>query len=74
MTPDDTPAVRLRAALESKGWTQAKLAEKLDCTQPRVAAVLAGKPTTLDWLYDAAVALGVRPSDLDPRLTARRKG
>lgn len=70
--PPDTPAARLRSALAAKGWTQAELARRLGCSQPRVAAVLAGRPTTLDWLYDAAVAMGVRPSELDGRLTGRR--
>jgi transcriptional regulator with XRE-family HTH domain len=72
MPADDTPA-RLRAAMDRRGVGQSELARRLGCAQPVVAKILAGKGGSLEWLHRAAVALGVRPSELDPRLTGRRK-
>lgn len=60
----------LRAARLAAGLTQAVLASRIGTQQTHVAKVERGKEDpTLEWLYRAAVAIGCKPCDLDPRLT-----
>ncbi len=69
-TPD-TPAARLRALRARAGLTQQQLADRLGITQGYVADVERGRRVPgLDWLHDAATALGWDPHELDPRLAS----
>lgn len=49
--------------LKEKGWTQAKAAEELGITQPRVSRLLKGKVEdfSLDMLVTLAGKLGLKP-------------
>lgn len=62
---------RLKQAREAAGLTLAALAERMGATRQGISNVENGRPARLDWIYRAAVAIGCKPSDLDPRLTDR---
>jgi len=49
--------------LKEKGWTQAKAAEELGITQPRVSRLMKGKVEdfSLDMLVTLAGKLGLKP-------------
>ena len=63
----------LKLARESAGLSRKELAARLGITYSTLADREDGRrAVSLDWLYDAAAAMGCRPSDLDPRLTRDR--
>jgi transcriptional regulator with XRE-family HTH domain len=63
----------LKSARESAGLSRKELADRLGVGPNAIANIELGvRPATLNWLYDAAVAIGCKPSDLDPRLTRDR--
>lgn len=55
--------VQTSQRLKEKGWTQAKAAEELGITQPRVSRLLKGKVEdfSLDMLVTLAGKLGLKP-------------
>lgn len=66
------PGARLRAARIAAGMGQEDLGRQLGVSRARVCDLEMGRrPVSLETLYDAARALGVPPSSLDPRLTDR---
>lgn len=70
MTPNPTKPSELfrrnlQAALDARQWTQANLAERMDCTQPYISQVLLGKrDVTLGVLVKFADALNVSVPEL----------
>jgi transcriptional regulator with XRE-family HTH domain len=68
-----TAGDRLRAARERCGVSQSELARRLCIKPPLISRIEAAKKVPdLEWLYKAAVALGVNPHELDERLVDRR--
>ncbi|VWC73568.1 helix-turn-helix domain-containing protein [Burkholderia contaminans] len=53
----------LRAAIDTRGWTQAQAAEIMGIGQPRVSDLIRGKweKFSLDMLLTLAVRVGLRP-------------
>lgn len=63
-------ANRIRKARTEAGLTQEQLAERLGTSKQSVSNAERGAwAPTLEWLHGAALALGCKPSALDPRLT-----
>lgn len=55
------------------GLDAVQFAAKIGTSKQSVYHIERGnRVPSLEWLYEAAMALGVRPSDLDPRLTDRK--
>ena len=74
-SPTDTPGTRLALALKRAGVSQAELARRLGVGRTVVHQVIRGDwPPSLDWLWEAAVAIGVDPNELDSRLANRSGG
>jgi transcriptional regulator with XRE-family HTH domain len=72
-----TPGDRLRAARIAAGLTQAEAAARMPgkVSARRWSDMENGQRVpSLEWLWDAAMALGVDPSGLDERLAARKPG
>jgi len=56
------------------GLTQLEAAEVVGCSRSYYTTIEVGRKTpNLDWFFAAARKLGVRPSDLSPKLTDRLK-
>jgi transcriptional regulator with XRE-family HTH domain len=71
--PPDSAAARLRTLRESAGLTQQQAADRLRVTSVYWGDVERGKrQASLDWLHAAALAIGVDPHELDPRLASNR--
>ena len=79
MPPDpalDSPAARLKAARERAGLSQSAAAARM----PGSVAVQywsdverGRRKPSLEWLWDAAGAIGCDPHELDSRLASNRK-
>jgi ribosome-binding protein aMBF1 (putative translation factor) len=68
-TTKSTPGERIRAARNAKGLSTRQAAELAGMSQPNWTRLETGKhQATVDTLVAVADALGVKPSDLDPRL------
>ena len=69
-----TPGQRLRAAREQLGLSCAEAAARMSPPIGKQSWLDAerGKGRSLDWWYGAALALGIDPHDLDPRLASIR--
>lgn len=68
-----TPAARLRAARERAGLSTRDVAARLGISQPYYTRVeTGGRKPSLDWLHEAARAIGCDPAELDPRLASDR--
>jgi transcriptional regulator with XRE-family HTH domain len=72
---DDTPGARLRAAREAAGLSQAAAAARMggDVSAQYWSDVERGRrKPSLEWLWEAAQALGCDPHGLDERLQTSR--
>ena len=69
-----TPGARLRAAREQLGLSCAEAGARMAPPVGKQSWLDAerGKPRSLDWWYSAALALGVDPHEIDPRLASIR--
>lgn len=68
----DTPGWRFRMARSRSGLSQGQLAARLRCRASYVSDLECGRRhATLEWLWDAALAMSVNPADLDDRLAER---
>lgn len=60
-------AAALRAYMKDHDLTQIQLADKLDCTRPHVAMLLAGSPPSLGVAVRIEKSLGIAPREwLEP--------
>ena len=70
-----TTGHRLRSAREAAGLSQTELARRMGANRVTVTRVESGEKTPeLGWLYQAAVAIGCKPSKVDERLTDKIQG
>lgn len=70
--PPSTPGARLRAAREALGLSCPEAGAR---RSPPISGqswldAERGKPRSLDWWYASALALGVDPHAIDPRLAS----
>lgn len=66
-----TAPERLKRARLAAGLTQEQLAARIGTSKQGISNAERGSyELTLDWLYQAAVAIGCPPAELDDRLTA----
>lgn len=69
---EHAPGGRLRVARKAAGLTQARLAERLGTVPQFISDVEVGRRNpSLEWLWEAAAAIGCDPSGLDDRLSKR---
>lgn len=65
-----TMAERFKAARASSGLSAQELAEKVGTDRFYISKIERGlKVPSLDFLYHAAIAMGMRPFDMHPKLT-----
>jgi transcriptional regulator with XRE-family HTH domain len=74
--PPDSVAGKIKAARDKAGLTQGQAAARMPgnvAVQYWSDVERARRTPSLEWLWDAAQAIGCDPHDLDPRLQSKTK-